>query len=404
MASTGEFRIAMVTTLMPETHYSRYLIEALLDKLQEKVSLRIYSNREDEVTGLEKADINRCWLQNFLYPVQIAKQAVKDKVRIVHLQHEFNMYGGRATAILFPILILLLKLSRRKVIVTIHAVVPRSEIDSNFLEMFSKMKNKLMVIMLKIVLFYVYTITSWLSDFIIVHSNHLRSILASDYKANAEKILVIPHGVPARDTSARAQEINTAWWRRVKDKRIILYFGYVVKRKGLEYLIHAFERASKKHLDYVLVIAGGSLRGHEDYVATLTRLVAEKELSDKIVFTSFVTEMELQELLLLSKFVVLPALYSISASGPLAQAIAFHKPVITVDLGTFREEVVDGVEGLLYPPWDAQSLEDAMLKLMQNRDLLNKMSENMKAKAEERSWANIALRTSRVYATLMQFC
>ena len=398
-ASAHKLRIAMVTTLMPETHYARYLIEAL-DKTRGELRLHIYSNKEAEIAGLQEANIAQCWSQNSLYPFQIATQAVKDRMDIVHLQHEINMYGGPATAILFPILVLLLRLLRRKVIVTIHAIVPRKEIDSSFLETFSGVKSKLMVAIAKAALFYINSATCWLSHFVIVHSNGLKSTLVSDYRVREEKVVVIPHGVPVQDLSQRAEEVDPVWWNKIKDRKVILCFGYIVKRKGLEYLIDAFEQVSKTHPDYVLAIAGGSLPGHEDYVKRLKRSVREKGLLEQIVFTSFVKEAELQQLLAKSEFVVLPAIYSVSASGPLAQAISFHKPVIATELGVFREEISHGMDGLLCPARSAPALAKAMAQLIENRDLLHKMSQNMRTKGEKRSWVNIALETKKVYANL----
>lgn len=76
--------------------------------------------------------------------------------------------------------------------------------------------------------------------------------------------------------------------------------------------------------------------------------------------------------------------------------------MITADLGTLCEEVDDGVDGLLYSSRDARSLAKAMLKLIENRDLLQRMSVNMRMKAEKRSWPNIAVETSRLYANLVR--
>lgn len=324
MTSSTQLRMAMVTTLMPETHYSRYLIEAMLDKLRGKLSILVYSNKEERVLGLEGATISQCWSQNFLYPFQIARQAIKDKVHILHLQHEINMYGGPATAIMFPILVLLLKLSRKRVVVTIHAVVPRKEIDSGFLDTFAWVQSRLTVIMVKSALFYVYCTTCWVSDLIIVHSNYLKLTLASDYGAKNEKIFVIPHGVPVRNGSQGPKGIDAIWWEKINDRRVILNFGYVVRRKGLEYLIEAFEKINKDHPEYVLIIAGGSLRGQEDYVSSLMNLVEERELSEKVIFTSFITDVELQHS---SKHL---SSLSCQLYIPYRQAVHLHKQSVSI--------------------------------------------------------------------------
>ena len=391
--------VAMVTTLMPETHYSRYLIEALIKKYKDALSLLVYSNKEEKVKGFRKISINKCWNQNFFYPFQILKQAIKDRVKIVHLQHEINMYGGSKTALLFPFLVLLLKLMEKKVVVTIHGVVPKKKIDLNFLRTFSWSGNKITVNLVKNVLSFIYTNTCFLSDIVIVHSKHIKSVLMSDYNAKEEKIRAIPHGVPGKRLPNKSKEINADWWEKIKNKKKILFFGYLVKRKGLEYLIDAFKEIAKKYKDYVLVLAGGMLQ--EDYVKKLKKIVKNKGLSKKVIFTSFIKkEEDLKKLILSSEFVVLPSIYSISASGPLAQVMSLHKPVIGTDIGTFSEEIDDGADGLLCSPKSAKSLKETMERLIENENLLNKLKNGIKKKAKKRSWVNIAERTYKIYREL----
>jgi len=389
-------KVAMVTTILPVTHYSRYLAKAFQSKLGEKVTMFVYTDRRKENEKVPLDNVKLVWTPNLMYPFQIVRQVIADKLDLVHLQHEFNMYGGPITAVLFPLLVLLLKLTRKRVVVTIHAVVSSREIDLSFLEVFSWPKKTIVLILAKWALGYIYTATCWFSNMVIVHSRYMKSILVSDYKANEGKIRVLPHGVPERVVS-KTEEINAAWVNKTAAKRIILYFGYVVKRKGLEDLIEAFEQVSKKYQDYILVLAGGALPNQKDYMEKLKKIVQQKGLSRQILFTSFVPEEELIKLLARAEFVVLPSIYSISASGPLAQAISLFKPVIATDLGTFHEDLNDGIDGLLCPPRDVPSLTKAMIKLIENPTLLREIAEGIKRKAKERQWSNIATRTFEIY-------
>ncbi len=403
MTQLSRSKIAMVTTLMPETHYSRYLLESLLHDDQHILTICIYANKEDNIAPLEEeATIKQCWSQTYLYPLQIVWQVLRDKIDLVHLQHELNMYGGPVKATLFPTLVLLLRLLRKRVIVTIHAVPPIREIDSSFLKTFSWRENRILVIIVRLVLFYIFTSICRFSSCVIVHTHHIKSVLNSDYKSSQQKIVVIPHGIPLQKSIEVMKRGAAKWWNAIGNKSVILYFGYIVKRKGLEDLIHAFQQISKKYPEYVLVIAGGSLRGQEMYADYLRRLANELDLVNRIVFTSFVSEDELGQLLSTCEFVVLPASYSISASGPLAQALSFNKPVITADLGSLKEEVITGKDGLLYTPKNVDSLEQAMEKFIKDDALIQEMSANIKTKAQERSWPNIASKTMAVYSKTLE--
>ena len=129
----------------------------------------------------------------------------------------------------------------------------------------------------------------------------------------------------------------------------------------------------------------------------MQNIVIGKKLSDKIFFTSFIKEEELIKLLDESEFVVLPAIYSISASGPMSQAISLRKPIISTNLGTNSSEIQDGIDGLLCKPRDAESLENAISRLIKDEHLRMNLISNVKIKADNRSWNNIAKKTFEIY-------
>ena len=396
--------VAMVTSILPETNYSRYLAEAIQLRLKDDVKMLVYSDKRRENMAVPLKEIKLVWSPNPLYLFQIIRQVVNDKPDIVHIQHEVNMFGGPSTAILFPIVMVFLKMIRVKTIVTIHAVIAREQIDTELVKTFSWPQSRLFVILAKCALSFIFGMTSRLASGIIVHSQHLRSILISDYSAKESKIFVVPHGVPDKNAGNTTHSFEKEWGEYIEGKKIILYFGYIVRRKGLEHLIEAFTNVHKNQPDYVLVMAGGELSYQREYAMDLKRAVSEKGLKGKIIFTSFINSGELERLFRLSEFVVLPSIYSISASGPLAITMHYHKPVIAADIGTFHEDIEDGKDGLLYPVGDVEALEKAMNKLIEDSLLKQKLSEGMEVKARNRSWSVIALKTHEIYRALMTSC
>ena len=95
----------------------------------------------------------------------------------------------------------------------------------------------------------------------------------------------------------------------------------------------------------------------------------------------------------------MPASYSIAASGPLAQIIAHHKPFIASRMGVFEEEIKDGVEGLLAD----NSVAEWALKsnqLIEDKELIKRMTFNLKEKHQQRTWSIIAKQTYNLYQTL----
>jgi glycosyltransferase involved in cell wall biosynthesis len=66
------------------------------------------------------------------------------------------------------------------------------------------------------------------------------------------------------------------------------------------------------------------------------------------------------------------------------EAMAMGRPVITTDVPGCRETVVDGVNGYIVPPRDVSALAFAMLRFVQNPELVSTMGTESRRLAEER--------------------
>jgi glycosyltransferase involved in cell wall biosynthesis len=386
--------VAIVTTLQPETHYSRYLIEALGACGQ--INLIVYADKDPRNRQLYE-NARLVWTPTYFFPFQIALRSVLDRPAIVHVQHEINMYGGPFTAVFFPLLLLLLRITGRKVIVTIHSVVPKNQIDSEFMRTFSWPESNQLGRFLRAIFASLYWSIGLMAERVVVHSHYMAEVLKNDYGVLSQKVAVIPIGVPpARKLNGMAATGHSR--KSLPDaKKAILYFGYITRRKGLEYLIEAFRAIHSTHSDYALVLAGGELEYQREYARGLREQVAREGLGNATLFTSFISQPEIEKLYARCEFVVLPYTYSISSSLPLAFAMQYGKPIVATRLGTLAEEIDDGVNGLLVPARDAQALAAAMLRLITDGDLLRRLSEGSRLKAQQRSWASAAALTLQVY-------
>jgi glycosyltransferase involved in cell wall biosynthesis len=390
-------KIAFVSTLQPQTHYCRYL----LDELEKLEDLEIWADKDEKNYHLPYKNLQLCWSKGLFYPWQIFWQAIKSRPKIVHLQHEINMYGGKFSAFLFPLLLLLLKLFSKKIVVTVHAVVPKDEVTADFLQTFNFPQGKIWQWAVLQFFNFLYRSIILFSAAIIVHSQYLKDILVKDYGGKKTKIFVNPIGVPARDN--KNYLLKSPWVKKLAGKKIILYFGYILKRKGLEYLISAFEKFYPKHEDYILVLAGGQLDYQKDYAQKLKSQVKKDGFSEKIIFTGFISQQEMIGLYQRCQFVVLPYTYSISSSLPLSFAMQYQKPVIATNIGSLSEEVEDGKDGLLVKVADSKALYMAMEKLAQDHILYDKLSQGQKEKLAERSWQNVAKKTQMIYNKVYKY-
>ena len=383
--------VAMVSKLFPLSHYTIYLGQGF-EALSRKVIIVFYRSKEENAT-VPLHRVRNVWSQSLTYPFEVFRQSIKDRPDIVHIQHEFNMFGDSLTAVVFPILLVLLKIARRKTVVTIHQVVPMQQIDRAFAKSFSF--PQLFWPLLKIALLTVYLSITALASMIIVHSDYNRRFMISDYKAQPSHVSVVPIGVPALEE----EPASNKWTNVLQGRKVILFFGYLNERKGIEYLFEAFAQIVPQHPEWVLVIAGGILPYSSPYIARLVKMISDLKIEDHVVFltTTPFPIPEIHELYSLSEFVVLPYTYSFAASLALSFAMEHSKPTIVTNIGVFREDVQHGHEGLHCPPRESQRLKEAMISLINDEGMRRKFSENVRLKAKSRAWSSIADQTYQAY-------
>ena len=394
MSKEAKLKIAMVSSIRPETNYTAYLIEALQKYYSKDCEVLVYTDRDKHNLEVLLENVRLVWDRDWNFLFQILAQALKDKIDVIHFQHEINMFGGPRTAILFPFVVLFSRLFGFNPVVTIHAAVPVREFNVDFLKVFEWPKPKLLTPLVRVVFPTIYFLVGLFSKKIIVHSMGIKSILRNDYKINGDKITVIPHGVPGA-VGYNEQEVSASIKAKIYEKRFLLYFGYFHRRKGLEFLVRAFKQVSQKHPDLYLVLGGGTIL--PNYSKEIGELISILGLSDKVIITGFLNLTDLRYLLDKCEFVVLPAVYSIAASGPLAQVFAHKKAVIVSDLGVYSEEVKSGVNGLLAKVADVKDLERNMLRLLDDQILKDFIVKSITVIHEDRKWENIASKTLRVY-------
>ena len=390
--------VVMVSSILPATNYTAYLVEALQKRFNQKIKTLVYTNLEKENKKTDLKNIKLVWSKNLAYPFQIYKQALRDKPHIIHIQHEITMFGYWPTALIFPLLPFLLKMTRARVVITIHAVVTQKQIDLKFIETFWLSRKKFMVPLVRIFFRILFKSLGWFSDKIIVHSQGLKEILVEDYHLNRDKITVILEGIPDKIKLIKREKVTKQIIKQIQDRQFMLYYGYLHKRKKVELLFKVLQLISKKHSQILLVIAGGTLQ--EDYAEKLKKMTLRLNLDKKVVFLGFVEENDLNWLINQSLFVLLPASYSIAASGPLAQIVANHKPFIASRIGVFKEEVRDGHEGLLAGD-SAADWASKTERLIENRQLIKKIAVNLKKKHHQRTWSIIAGETYNLYKRII---
>ena len=148
----------------------------------------------------------------------------------------------------------------------------------------------------------------------------------------------------------------------------ILFFGYISPYKGLECLLETMEQVHIVCPHLKLVIAGGgklyfdvSKYMNLDYIVWIHRYIGIRELAG---------------LLKSALFVVCPY-KNATQSGVVQTSFAMGIPVVTTNVGSFREDVVEGVNGKLIPSCNSKILATAIISLYNNPEQLISMRENL---------------------------
>jgi D-inositol-3-phosphate glycosyltransferase len=161
-------------------------------------------------------------------------------------------------------------------------------------------------------------------------------------------VLPTPRMLPSRDEAQRRLGVSG---------RVLLFFGYIRKYKGVDLLIRALAQVPRE-LGISVLIAGEFYEPVEAYQA----LVQECTVADRVrIIDRYIGRPEWPDLFAATDALVLPY-RTASQSMSIALAYGFGKPVLVTRVGGLAEAVVDGRTGVIADPEPA-SLARAIQRL-----------------------------------------
>lgn len=174
-----------------------------------------------------------------------------------------------------------------------------------------------------------------------------------------------------------------------RDKKIILFFGFIRAYKGLDNLIRATAFLPD---DYCVVIAGEM---YGDFASYQT-LIDETQTANRIkLFVRYIDDAEVPAFFSAADVCVLPYI-SATQSGIVQIAFNFNLPVIVTDVGGLAEMVENGETGLVVDSPTPQELATKIRFYFEN-----KLEQNMRqAIAQKRgyfSWGGFAEAVMELY-------
>jgi glycosyltransferase involved in cell wall biosynthesis len=189
-----------------------------------------------------------------------------------------------------------------------------------------------------------------------------------------------------------------------------LFFGSIRPYKGLEYLLSAFDQVaaagSAEGENWRLIIAGEPMEP-SDYVRRIRAMISGRLPSERIRIIDrmeFIPDNETEIYFKAADLLALPYT-EIFQSGVLFLSYAFGLPVLAADVGSFKEDVIEGRTGMIFQPRNADDLAKAMQRYFAS-DLYRELSlRRLEIKEHARkwhSWETAGQITGRVYAELLR--
>ena len=286
-------------------------------------------------------------------------------VDILCLQHEYGIFGGKAGSHILK----LLNDVRMPIVTTLHTILEEPSEEQR----------------------YVMDELVRLSSSLVVMSEHGGELLREVHAVPAEKIVLIPHGIPQlpeRTLSRKHLDFE--------DTTLLLTFGLLSPDKGLEYVIEALPAIVERHPHVVYSIVGVThphvKEWHgETYRRSLELLAHKLGVKEHVVFHDrFVSVSELAEFLSAADIYITPYLNMEQiTSGTLAYALGNGKPVISTPYKYARELLADD-RGVLVPPKDSAALTEALDKLIGDPQELSALSARAAAFGADMTWPAVA--------------
>jgi len=259
-------------------------------------------------------------------------------VDVISVQHEYGIFGGKAGG---HVLTLLREL-RMPIVTTLHTILTAPNPHQK------RVMDELTAI----------------SDRLVVMTNGSADILREVHGVSANKIDMIPHGIPSVPFSGSKDRLG------VEGRPLILTFGLLGPDKGIEHVIDALPTILSHYPDAVYIVLGATHphiveRHGETYRLMLEERAKQLGVDGNVIFHNrFVSPAELCEFLAAADIYITPYLNPEQiTSGTLAYALGAGKAVISTPYAYAKELLADG-RGILVPWRDSSAIATEIVGLL----------------------------------------
>src|SRR5215211_5481105 len=169
----------------------------------------------------------------------------------------------------------------------------------------------------------------------------------------------------------------------------VLFVGRLAPQKGVRALVAAAGLLEDESAQVLLVGDGPERR-------VLEREVERLGVGGRLHFVGFLAHDRLPAVMSHADLLVLPSLYE-ELGTVLLEAMYAGLPIVASKTGGIPDVIEDGVNGMLVPPSEPEALARAIDRLLADRDLGRRLSEEAQGRAKDYDWEVLAERVLRIY-------
>lgn len=218
--------------------------------------------------------------------------------------------------------------------------------------------------------------------------------------AKIKNIKLVPMGVDLRSFNKNKKSKKTRKLFSIK-KEFILFVGRLAEKKGVKYLIKAMQSLVKEFPQSKLIIVGdGPEKGK------LELLTKKLGLSNDILFAGKIPNKDLPKIYASSDLFVLPSIVTKSGDTEglgvvLLEAIASGIACVASDVGGIPDIIKHEKTGLLVEQKNTKELAKAMIRLLKDKKLRNKVVKNAQQHVKKNySWNVVIKKFKKIYQSM----
>jgi glycosyltransferase involved in cell wall biosynthesis len=338
--------------------------------------LNLRGNNRTDVSPLRKV------IRVLAYYVRLVRYAATAKPKLFHI-----VWNNKFAILDRTLLVLYYRALGKRIVLTAHNInAGQRDGDDEFM-------NRLTL-----------RIQYLLSDHIFVHTEQMRKALQAGFNIPESKTSVIPFGI---NNTVPSTALTSSQARRQlglsESHKVLLFFGNIAPYKGLEYLVDAMAALASEGADYRLIIAGRS-KNCEPYWKGIQRRLSNPQLRSCVIERiEYVPDGDTEIYFKAADVLVLPYV-RIYQSGVLFLGYNFGLPVIASDVGSLREDIVEGRTGFVCKPRDAIDLAKEIEHYFASplhQELVVRRREIQDFANERYSWTKVGQVTRAVYSKLL---